>query len=64
MDKREKELADKRFTLNTENIRITFIPQCCSCKNNINLTVCKQFSEKPYELRKNQQICQYHEKRV
>ena len=53
----EKEKAEKRFDQTAEEMTITFIPQCNSCKKNINIISCNAFREKPAPYLTNTEDC-------
>ncbi len=38
------------------------IPQCCSCKHNINLSKCNKFDIKSYKYIDNIEDCEFYEK--
>lgn len=52
MDKKQD-----RFIQKAEEVEIMFIPQCSSCRYNINREQCKKYSNKPYNYLKNIEIC-------
>ena len=59
----ESDKKEDRFTLHKENIRITFVPQCCSCNLNINYNKCNIFDIKPSDKMKSQNVvCMYHQR--
>ena len=41
----------------SDEVKVTYIPQCLRCKYNIELKRCKQFSIKPQEYGENQKRC-------
>ena len=56
---KEKRLADKRFELKAEEIRVTRITQCLHCKHNIEGERCEPWGEIPYYYQSNEGECPY-----
>lgn len=59
MDKEQE-----RFIQKSEEIEINVIPQCSSCKYNINRDSCEKYKDKPYEYLKNIETCPKKEKNI
>lgn len=54
----------RRFSQGAEEVEVVFVPQCNSCKLNINRLTCKQFPEgKPNHYIKNELECPYKQKK-
>jgi hypothetical protein len=58
----DKEKADRRFFQEAAAIRVTFVPQCVTCKKNIEYRNCKAFKPKPPEYMSNEKQCPEYDK--
>lgn len=53
----DKEKALKRFNQTAEEIEIILIPQCNTCKMNIDFVKCAKFNSKPKIYMSNKKVC-------
>ncbi|NLY72825.1 MAG: hypothetical protein GX079_03950 [Tissierellia bacterium] len=57
-------MARSRFEQTAEEMTVTLIPQCNSCKFGKGYYGCKVYGEKPLKYRKNKEICPSREERA